>query len=146
MNPRGKRIKGRWKQSREYQAWNNMKGRCLNPNHKQFSHYGGRGIHVCKRWVGSFDLFFSDMGGKPSSSHTLERRDNSKGYTKANCYWATRQEQARNRRSTILTLAKAHRIRKLYAEGVRVKKIAQQFGVAVSTVYFILRDEVWEGL
>jgi hypothetical protein len=31
----------------------------------------------------------------------IERRDNTKGYYKENCYWATRHEQDRNKRSNI---------------------------------------------
>lgn len=38
------------------------------------------------------------MGPKPSPLHTLDRKDNHKGYFKENCRWATPLEQNRNRR------------------------------------------------
>lgn len=78
-------------------AWMNMKQRCYNPHKSGYSNYGGRGIRVCKHWLNSFDNFLKDMGKRPEGT-TLDRRDNDKGYSKSNCYWATPKEQANNRR------------------------------------------------
>lgn len=82
----------------EYAAWANMKDRCGNPSAVAFPHYGGRGIAVCAEWMESFETFFKDMGTKPSSEHSLHRIENSLGYSKSNCKWATPLEQASNRR------------------------------------------------
>lgn len=84
------------KDSSEYIAWCNMKGRCLNPNDKSYGRYGARGISVCDRWLNSFENFYSDMGAKPSPAHTLERIDFNKDYCPENCKWATYKEQNRN--------------------------------------------------
>jgi hypothetical protein len=43
-------------QTRIYQCWADMKGRCLNKNHKWYDHYGGRGIAVCAEWM-TFEPF-----------------------------------------------------------------------------------------
>lgn len=80
-----------------YGVWEGIKQRCLNPKCKVYIHYGGRGITLCDEWK-DFVNFYKDMGERPSDKHTVERKDNSKGYSKDNCYWATWVDQANNTR------------------------------------------------
>lgn len=82
-------------------AWQSMKSRCLKPERKDYKDYGARGISICDRWM-DFENFFADMGGPPTTRHSLERIDNSRGYGPDNCKWATRKEQNRNKRSNRL--------------------------------------------
>jgi len=83
----------------EYMVWALMKNRCSNPNYTHYKNYGGRGITVCDSWLSGFEAFYADMGPRPSNQHSLDRIDNSKGYSPDNCRWATSEEQSRNKRS-----------------------------------------------
>jgi hypothetical protein len=87
------------KRSAIYSVWNTMLQRCINPNAKGYSRYGGCGISVCERWH-TFENFLADMGERPSSNHSIDRFPNQNGnYEPGNCRWATKTEQARNTKS-----------------------------------------------
>lgn len=86
-------------ESKEYDAWIHAKQRCLNPRNAAFDNYGGRGIEICQRWIDSFENFLEDMGRCPPGL-TLDRWPNNDGnYEPGNCRWATRLQQAQNRRA-----------------------------------------------
>jgi len=85
----------------EYNVWADIIKRCKNSNSKNYHNYGGRGIKVCDRWL-SYENFFADMGLRPSSKHSIERKEVNGDYEPSNCCWATRQEQQRNTRRTRL--------------------------------------------
>jgi hypothetical protein len=120
-----------------YSSWQNMKQRCLNPNHPKYHRYGGRGITICPEWLdieGFADWaitsgFHEDM--------TIDRKDNDGNYCPENCIWITGNANARKKRTTKLTLQQAEEIRSRLQSGEKVRALAREFGVVHGTILFI---------
>jgi hypothetical protein len=85
----------------EWRAWWAMRSRCTYKNQPGSKNYLERGITVHPEWLRSFEAFLQEVGLRPSPDHTLERKDNDKGYIPGNVVWATRHTQARNQRSNV---------------------------------------------
>ena len=107
-----------------------MLGRCCRPTHKSYSYYGARGIRVCQEWL-SFENFLKDMGPRPSKNHTLERINNNGNYEKVNCAWATKLEQANNKRTSKIVTVNG--VSKTMAEWGRY------FGVSYEQIKYVIR-------
>jgi len=76
--------------------------RCTNKEDRQYKNYGARGIFVCEEWMADRAEFVSwALAHGYRRGLTLERDNNEMGYEPANCYWATRGQQAGNRRNSI---------------------------------------------
>lgn len=91
------------------------KQRCTNPNTVGYANYGGRGIKFAFPSVRVFaEWVLRNLGAKPSNEYSLDRIDNNAHYEPGNLRWATRSEQARNKRAYKRTLA-GMRIKKLQA-------------------------------
>jgi hypothetical protein len=72
-----------------------MLARCNNPKNTMYLYYGGRGIKVAPEFH-SFEAFFKELGPCPPN-HSLDRKDNNRGYEPGNVRWATKRTQMLNR-------------------------------------------------
>jgi response regulator of citrate/malate metabolism len=96
----------------------------MNPKRKDWPRYGGAGVTVDPAWH-SFQQFLADMGERQPNM-TLDRIDNSKGYSAENCRWATWTQQASNRRS--------NRLVQFDGETLTIAEIARRVGTSRQTI------------
>ncbi len=114
-----------------YGSWTNMKKRCNSPAYHHAYRYSGRGISYDPKWE-NFAGFYEDMGQTYKPGLTLERIDNDKDYSKSNCRWATRREQANNTRRN--RWIKYHGVTKTLSQwartyGLKRSTVAQRYYV-----------------
>ena len=95
-----KTIKHGMSDKRIYRIWQQMKNRCDNPKNIKYKYYGEKGITYDESWS-LFINFYNDMKDSYSDNLTLDRIDNSKGYTKSNCRWVSYEVQNNNRSGVI---------------------------------------------
>jgi hypothetical protein len=124
-----------------------MKKRCVSKWHA--ANYRDRGIRVCTGWKTSFESFLADMGMRPSATHSIDRRDNDRGYdcghcedciargATPNCRWATYEQQNRNsRRNRLIT-----------HDGVTLcaAEWSDQLGIKINTIHKRLQRGASDG-
>lgn len=126
------RIHGMWR-SPIYAIWRAAKKRCSDPTYPEYKSYGGRGISMCPEWVASFQSFYEHIGPRPSPEYSLDRIDNDRGYEPGNVRWATREEQASNKRT--------NRIVEYDGERTTVTRLARRLGLEP----YIVRNRMSQG-
>lgn len=76
-----------------HNTWRTMIERCTKSYHKNYDSY--KHLDIDPKWM-TFEGFYEDMGDRPDGM-TLDRKDNSLGYFKENCRWATDSQQQQNK-------------------------------------------------
>jgi hypothetical protein len=92
-----------------WKTWSGILDRTTCKNHHAYARYGGAGIGIFEDWK-IFENFAAYIGEPPSDTHSVDRIDNSKGYEPENVRWATKKEQAENRRATIFVNVDGKRV------------------------------------
>lgn len=82
-----------------WDVWVAMRNRCACKTSSSYPDYGGRGIKVAERWE-DYELFVADIGLRPTPNHSIERINVNGNYEPGNVRWATKVEQARNKRNS----------------------------------------------
>lgn len=111
-----------------FKVWCLMIDRCYKPKATNYRYYGKKGIRVCREWKNNFKDFYDWAiinGWKPGLE--LERKKNYKNYNPANCTFATRKQQCRNRTSNVMISYKGERMCAI--------EWAEKTGIPVTTIY-----------
>jgi len=119
-----------------------MLSRCYKAEDNSYHRYGARGIAVDPSWH-IYENFIHDMGKRPSPEYSIDREDNSKGYSKSNCRWATNEEQMQNARSTKLSPEKVEYIR---TSEKSCRELARELGAHFTTIAKARRVESWRNI
>jgi len=88
--------------TRLYRIYGAMIKRCLNPLHKHYPDYGGRGITVCEEWKNDFRSFYDwAINSGYSDDLQIDREDNDGNYEPNNCRFVTCTVNQRNKRNNV---------------------------------------------
>lgn len=109
-----------------------MKDRCYNPNNNHFKYYGGKGIIVCNEWKNDFKNFYDWMSSNGyKEGMSIDRINNSLGYSPSNCRVIPFSEQSSNRTTNYSIMYEGH----FYT----VAELSKLLNVKSSTLYSRLR-------
>jgi hypothetical protein len=117
--------------TRLYRIWKNIHTRCTNKNIPSAKNYSLKNIDFCDEWK-SFQTFktWAELNGY-NDSLSIDRIDNSKGYSPENCRWATALQQSINRDFVLRS-----------PSGEPWSQIAKQNGIKV-TLFHSRKHEGW---
>lgn len=116
--------------------WRKMIDRCEKETSKS-KYYKDKGIAVCDAWkaFSNFEKWAHENGYKDTL--TIDRLDNSKGYSPENCRWATYLEQAQNTSANVWVT--------INGESHLVNDWCKILGiVSRATVYRRIKDYGWD--
>lgn len=114
-------VSEKGKCTRIYLIWKTMVSRTTNPKCKDYSHYSKLGI--CDDWL-DYDIFYNwAMKHNYNDELTIDRIDNTKGYSPDNCQFIPLKENARKQNSRILI------------EGKSLLELSEKYGINKHTLY-----------
>jgi len=130
--------------TRLYNIWNGILGRCLNFKTPNYKYYGGRGITVCDEWLEFIPFRDWSLNNGYKENLQIDRRNNNGNYESNNCRWVTRTENARNKRSNVLTNIQVKEIIKKYkTKKYTQKELSIEYDTNPSHISRIVNKERW---
>ena len=108
-----------------YKTWCSIKRRCYEVQNPSYKNYGAKGIGMYEAWINDPAAFIDHVGQPPSADHTLDRKDNTKGYVPGNLRWATPLEQGSNKSNNRIVQYQGG----TYTIAQLARKIAQECGI-----------------
>lgn len=105
-------------------TWSGVVERTTKKWSPAYERYGGAGIGLFDDWL-VYENFAKYVGPPPTDKHTIDRIDGTKGYFPGNVRWATKREQAENRKTTIYV--------EVDGSVMYLTQAAKHFGVSKST-------------
>ena len=110
-------------------VWRGMLQRCYYQKHVDNKWYLSKSLEVCDEWRYDFASFYDwSIKNGYRDGLSIDRIDNSLGYSPENCRWSTPQEQANNR-STNINITYQGRTQTL-------KQWATELGIKYGTLYY----------
>jgi hypothetical protein len=104
-----------------FDKWQNMRGRCYNPNNPKYPRYGGRGITICDSWKDDFQAFYNwSLTNGWAPELTIDRVNNDGPYCPENCRWTTIEVQANNRSTNVIV--------NIYGQTMPLQLAMKQYG------------------
>lgn len=88
-------------EKRLYNIWGKIKDRCGNVNSSSYERYGGNGISYCDDWKDFKPFQIWALNNGYANNLTIDRIDNTKGYSPENCRWVDYTVQNNNRSNSI---------------------------------------------
>ena len=114
--------------SRLYNIWLHMKGRCYRKTDDHYKFYGARGITVCEEWKNDFKEFYNwAMSNGYSDRLTIDRIDNNGNYEPSNCRWVNIKTQCNNRTTNVIVT--------INGETHNIKEWSEITGIKYATIY-----------
>lgn len=112
--------------TREYAIWSGIVKRCRHGTSRRPEY---RDVPLAPEWEGDggFERFLAHVGAAPSSKHTIDRIDNSRGYVPGNVRWATMREQNQNRSDNVVV--------EYGGLSLCITEWARQLGLPVTTLH-----------
>ena len=126
-----------------YMVWIQMKQRILNPNHKFYKDYGGRGITIYTEWL-EFIPFRAWALSNGYAEGLEIHREGDGNYEPNSCKWVTHEENMKNTRKTI-TMQIANEIRDLDKTGLYTRKeLVKIYNIKTQqTISNIINNKQW---